>query len=520
MRQSTRLIVNSISTFARMALAVVIGLLATRLLVQYLGKVDFGLVLALGATGGLLQFITSSLTSSVQRQLAYEIGRGDAEALKRVFSTSWLVYMALGVLVWLIGVALTPVIMRVLTIPAERADAAWWVYQISLLNVLLAITATPYQSLIVAHQHLTVSAVADSMIALARLAAVLLLLVAPWDLMVSFVAFQLALYAVVRWSVNCYCLWRYEESWPRPRYFDRSQLKQISGLASWTLLTQLSLRVREQGGILLLNVFFGPMVNAAYGVAVQLSDYALNIAQTLRVSVLPAIVGAHAKGHHQNVHRLALVAGKYSVLIASLMLVPIWLEAEEILHLWLGDVPAHSVMFMRLITVWTLLSVFTLGYRLANLAGGDLGWFTVQNLSVTAGGLLLAGIGFYFGMPPWFLPVTTVLGTLVLLLICVFDIGGRIGLLPSRWLYESLLPTLGVLAPGMAASAVVHWGMPPGVWRVLAVTATYALLAAPLIWWVALAEWERRQFWNFATAALSRLRPTADAGVERQADLE
>src|SRR5690606_18295716 len=112
MRQSTRLIVNSISTFARMAFTVVIGLLVTRLLLQYLGKIDFGLILALGATGTLLQFITSALTSSVQRQLALEIARGDPERMRTVFSTAWLVYMGLGVAVWLVGVALTPLIMH------------------------------------------------------------------------------------------------------------------------------------------------------------------------------------------------------------------------------------------------------------------------------------------------------------------------------------------------------------------------------------------------------------------------
>jgi O-antigen/teichoic acid export membrane protein len=512
MRQSTRLIVNSISTFARMAFTVVVGLLVTRLLVQYLGKQDFGLVLALGATGAMLQFVTSSLTSSVQRQLAYELSSGDRDRLRSVFSTAWLVYMALGLVVWLAGVALTPVIFRILSIPAERADAAWWVYQVSLLNVLLAITATPYQALIVAHQHLTVSAVADSLISLARLTAVLMLLVVPWDLMVSFVAIQLAGFAIVRWSVNAYCLWRYDESWPRPRSFDGAQLKQIGSNSSWTLLTQLSLRFRDQGGILLLNVFFGPIVNAGYGIAIQVSDYALNIAQSLRLTVLPAIVGAHAKGHSQNVHRLALVAGKYSVLLSSLMFVPIWLEADTVLQLWLGDVPEFTVVFVRLIIIWTLLSVFTLGYRLANLATGDLGWFTVQNLAITAAGLLVAGIGFYFGAPPWFLPVTTVAGMIGIVMVCVVGIGRRIELSPRRWFYEALLPTLGVLAPGMAAAAIVYWSMPQGIWRLLAVTATYCIIAVPLIWWVALADWERQRFLNFAASAMTRLGRATNPG--------
>jgi O-antigen/teichoic acid export membrane protein len=511
MRQSTRLIVNSISTFARMALTVVIGLLVTRLLLQYLGKDDFGLILALGATGTMLQFVTSALTSGVQRQLAYEIGGGDPQRLRRVFSTAWLVYMALGVLIWLLGVALTPLIMHGLTIPVERADAAWWVYQISLLNVFLAVSATPYQALIVAHQHLTISAVADALASLSRLGAVLMLLVVPWDLMVAFAVFQLVGYAIVRWGVNGYCLLRYPESWPRPRELDRAHLKQIIGIATWTLLNQLSTRFRNQGGILLLNVFFGPAVNAGYGVSVQVGDYALNISQGLRLTVLPAIVGAYAKGKGQQVQRLALVAGKYTVLLASLLFVPIWLEANEVMYLWLGDVPPFTVVFVRLIIVFTLVSVFTLGYQLAILATGDIGWFTRANLLIAALTLLGAGIGFYFGMPPWFLPAMLVVGMAAMTAVCVFGVGAQIELSPTRSFYEAMLPTLGVLVPGAAAASFVHWYMPEGLWRVMAVVATYCVVAAPLIWWVGLADWERQRFVNFASSALARLQGASDA---------
>ena len=504
MRQSTLLIVNSVSTFARMAFTVVIGLLVTRLLVQYLGMDDFGLILALGATGAMLQFVTGALTSGVQRQLAIEIARGNADQLHRSFSTAWLVYMAMGALIWLAGLALTPLIMNGLTIPAARADAAWWVYQLSLLNVLLAISATPYRALIVAHQHLTVNAVADTLVALSRLAAVLLLLVVPWDWMVSYAAFQLAGFAIVRWSINAYCLWRYEESRPRLRNFDLAQLKEITRIATWTLLNQLSLRFRNQGGILLLNVFFGPVVNAAYGIAVQLSDYAINVSQALRLTVMPAIVGAHAKGHQQNVHRLALVSGKYTVLLASLIFVPIGLEAGQVLQLWLGVVPEFTVMFARLIIVWTLVYVFTNGYQLALLATGDIGWYTRQNVLINGLVLVVAGMGFYFGLPPWFLPATTIVGMIGMSTIAVFGIGAQIALPPTRWFYEALLPTLGVLVPAAVAAAVVRWNMREDIWQVLAVTATYGLVAAPLIWWVGLAAWERHRFFSFATAAISR----------------
>jgi O-antigen/teichoic acid export membrane protein len=508
MRQSTRLIINALATFGRMALNIVAGLLATRLLLQYLGKVDFGLLLALGATGAMLQFITGALTSGAQRQLAYEIASDSFDRLRSVFSTAWAVFMGLGILMWVVGIALTPAIMHGLTIPAERANAAWWVYQITLFNLLVAVSATPFRALIVAHQQLTINAVADAIMAISQLIGVLILTLVSWDWMVTYSAFQLLSFAVVCSAIIGYCLWKYPESRPSFRQFNNGQLKEITRIATWTLLNQLSVRFRNQGGILLLNVYYGPAVNAAYGIAVRISDYALNVSQALQLTVLPAIVGAHAKGHHKNVHRLALVAGKYTVLLSSLLFVPIWLEAPTVILIWLGEVPEYTPIFARLIILWTFIYVFGVGYQLALFATGNVGWYARQNFLVSALTLLVAAAGFYFGLPPWFLPATTVLAMSWMTLIGVWWVGKEIELPVSRWVHESLLPTLGVLLPAVATAAFVRLNMHEDIWRVLAVTVTYGLVATPLIWWVGLASWERQHFLSFAASALARLQRT------------
>jgi O-antigen/teichoic acid export membrane protein len=498
-----------------MALTVGISLLVTRLLLKWLGPVDFGLVLALGATGTMLQAISGALTAGVQRQLSCEVATGDVEAISRVFSTGWVMYTGLGLGLWIIGIALTPIVMHGLTIPANRMDAAWWVYQISLLNLVLVVTATPYQSVIVAHQHLTVQAVAEAFTSLTRLTAVLLVVVVPWDRMVAFVAFQLAGYAAVRWALNAYCVWRYPGTWPHPRNLDRAQLLKIFQIAMWNVFGQLSWRVRMQGGTLLLNVFFGPVVNGAYGIVTQIASYATTVSQAIRQAVTPAIAGAQAKGNLKSVHRLALVTGKYVVLLLCFALVPLWLEAEQVLQLWLGEVPPYTAILTRGVLLWMVVHMFTSGYLLANWATGDLGWFTRRLLAMSALSLIVAGIGFYAGLPPWFLPVSALGGVLVMTVVAVRGIGATIKLPPSRWVYESLLPTLGVLVPASVIAGAVRWAMPPGIGRLLAVIMTYGLVAAPLIWWTALSAWEREHFTVFASKALSRLQQSAQARLRR-----
>ena len=266
----------------------------------------------------------------------------------------------------------------------------------------------------------------------------------------------------------------------------------------WTVLGQLSWRFRMQGGVILLNIFFGPVVNGAYGIAMQIANYATTVSNAIRQAVSPAIVGAYSKGNQTSVHRLALVTGKYVVLLLSFVVVPFMFEAEQILQLWLGDVPPYTAILTRGVLMWMTVNMFTSGYLLANWATGDLGWYTRRVLASSALILIAAGIGFYLGLPPWFLPLSAMVGVLVMTVVTVYGIGATIELPPSRWLYESLLPTLCVLVPATMVTGAVYWAMPAGIGRLLALLTAYSLVAAPLIWWTALAAWERERFVTFA----------------------
>jgi len=505
MKQSTRLIVNSLAMFGRMAITVGIGLVVLRLQLLWLGEIDYGLILAMGATGSLLQFVSQALTTSVQRHFAYEIGRDDRQQLTRVFSTAWMIFASVAMGLWVVGQMLTPLMMR-LNIPADRLDAAWWVYQFSLLSLVAAVLATPFQAIIVAHQRLIVTATMGIVSMLLRLVAVLMLLVVPWDRMIAFTAMQLAGFVFVQSLFVAWCLWKYRESRPRPSQFDRSQIGRIVGIAGWSVLGDLSWRLRMQGGVILLTVFFGPAMNAPYGVAMKVVGYVMSFSQAIRLAVLPVIVGAEAKGNRTNVHRLALVAGKYTILLLSLAFIPIWIEADQVLDLWIRHVPAYTVIFVRLALIWVMTQAFFIGYRLALLSTGDIGWYTRQNLSISVATLIVAGLAFYAGMPPWVLPAVTIVAILALMLVALVGIGSQIELPPGRWLRETLSPTLAVLVPATVLAVLAHWMLPRTLWRIVAVGVAYGVAATPLIWRLGLADWEREQFLQVAQSGFSKLR--------------
>ena len=169
MKQSTRLITNTGATFVRMMLTIGLGLVGTRILLDHLGEVDFGLIGALGATGSLLAATKAALTTSAQRHFAYETGRQDWAALQCVFFTTWTLFTLLGLALAVILASLAPVVLSVLIIPEERAEAAWWVYHLSLLTIVITVWFTPFRAMLTAHQMIVVTSIADGIFGLLRL---------------------------------------------------------------------------------------------------------------------------------------------------------------------------------------------------------------------------------------------------------------------------------------------------------------------------------------------------------------
>ena len=511
MKQSTRLITNTGATFIRMMVTIGLGLVGTRVLLKHLGDVDFGLIGALGATGALLAATKAALTTSAQRHFAYETGRKDWAALQRVFFTAWILFILLGIVLWAAGASLAPVIMHMLIIPESRIDAAWWVYQLSLLTIVVTVWTTPFRAMLTAHQMIVVTSIADGVFGILRFFSILLLLIVPWDLMITYVAMQVGLLALVQGFLALRCLQTIPHCRFRADLFDRQEVKRILHFAGWGSLGNLSQSMRLQGGVLLVTSFFGPGMNAANTIAVQIVGYISNVKEAIRLAVQPVVVGAEARGDRKTAHQMTLASSKYIALIITLGFIPVFLEAEQFLDLWLVDTPPFTLILTRLSIVWILVNVLFVGHVLALQATGDIGWFTRAVLMISA--LILGGtwLSFRAGLPVWWLPLITIAGMLVQLIVAVVGVGRKIELSPCRWLQKTLAPLLSVTAPAACAATAMHVFFPNTLWRFLAVFATYNLVAAPLIWLVAFEQWERQHFERILSTVLIRLklkRPT------------
>lgn len=495
MRQSTRLVFNTAATFVRMGLTVGMGLVATPLLLKALGQIDFGLLSVLGATGALLATVTGALSSSTQRHLAYEIGNDGGCQLPAMFNSALLLFAIGGIVVWVIGFALTPVVMTGLAIPEDRLEVAWWVYQTTLIGLLVTIGFAPFEGLIAAHQEIVISTIFELLMALARLGIIIGLFYVPWDQLLSYALLLLGARILLTMGLAAWCWYRYAESRPRPRTVRWKLVRELAEFAGWSFLGKMAWRMRQQVAVIIINVGFGPAVNAAYAVAIQVSGYASNFGLAISRAVRPAITTLQAKGSQQNVHRLVLVTGKYLFIFTSICMFPLLADLPIILDLWLPTVPEYTVSLVFLSVAWVILRGIAGGFNLALEATGNIGWWTriVMGLTIVSLGLTVMLV-FVIGMDPWVVPASTLLLIAVQSILAVKFIGARIDMSVGKWMNGTIWPICRVVLPATVGMVLARQLLPAAAWRPIVLLLVYAVIVAPLFWTVGLAPWERDQF--------------------------
>ncbi len=505
MRQSTRLIVNTIVTFGRVAFTLGLSLVATRFIIGSLGEVDWGLLTALGASGLLLSLLSTSLTFSAQRHMAYQIGLGDQHELRVVFNTTLVLFLVTGIVIWLVGAGVASPLLAVLNIPVERETAAFWVFHLTLFDVVKTAWATPYRAAANARQALVFLAVFDTATALNRLLASAVLLLLSGDLLIKFAVLLLIGQIIIALALVISCLVRFEETRPRLRLFSRSRLRQVGGFAGWALVLRVGWLLRLQGGTLLLNFFFGPIVNGAYAIGVIVSNSLLKVAYLLMQITQPAMTAAEARGNRQQVRMLCLFVSKYTVLACLCVTVPMLLEAETLLRLWLVKYPPYTATFVRLMLIWCTLVLSVRGHDIAIMAVGKISRFATITSALNLSALVASIVWFaWLDLEPWALPATSVVTSSLVVAYNVLVVGRIIDVPAGEWVRRTVKPVLISAALPIAAACCLHFTMAESIVRTVAVVGVYGVLALPMGWLV-LEPIEKQQMRRVMASVVARL---------------
>jgi len=333
-----------------------IGLYTSRVILKTLGVPDYGTYNLVGGVVSMFSILTSSLSSAISRFITFELGKGQSERLNKVFSTSFNVLFLLSLIVFLFSETIGVWFLNShLQIPADRMVAANWVLQCSIASFVLGLLMVPYNATLIAHENMNIFAYISILEAVLKLAIVFALFISPYDKLITYAVLLFAVSCLIRWIYAFYCKRHYEEC--TYHYVnDKPLLKEMTGFAGWHFLSDGSWVLNNYGVNILLNVFFGPVtglvLNAARGIATQVDNIIQSFINNFMTALKPQITKSYASGDLEYMHKLVFAGAKYSSFLMMFFMIPIFLETELILKLWLDIVPDYAVVFVRL----TLLS--------------------------------------------------------------------------------------------------------------------------------------------------------------------
>lgn len=374
MSPGKRMALNALATYGRSVLSMALALFSSRWVLQSLGVSDFGLYSVVGSLIIFVIFLNNVMASSVARFFAYSIGKGDPEELTGWFNTAVSIHFGMSILLVAIGWPIGEYLIRhVLTIPAARVETSAWVFRISLVSAFASMIAVPFVGMFTAKQRI-------SDVALWGMVQSILSFGLAWSLqhtqgdrlwiyaigMVAIVVFMQSglVFGAMRKFAECrlhHALW-----------FDGHRSRRILSFASWNLIGSTGAVLRDQGSAILLNIFFGPKINAGYGIATQVSTQTNQLSASMIGAFSPEITASEGRGDRKRMLGLADQASKFGTLLVMLFAIPMMIEMDYILELWLKQPPELASGFCRLILATFLVDRLTTGTMLAVNAHGKI----------------------------------------------------------------------------------------------------------------------------------------------------
>lgn len=374
-----RIAKNTLALYVRMLFVMCVSLYTSRVVLAELGVTDYGIYNVVGSVVTIFTFISQALGNATNRFIVFSIGEGDIERTQQVYNTCYIVHLAIAILVTLlIETAGLWFLNGRLNIPPERYNAAIYTFHISVAVCFLTIIRVPSTAEVIAHEHMGVFAAVSVAETILKLLIAVALSFCSFDKLLFYSILFFLAQLLVNITYDVYCRWRYEECRLTLRIVhDRSLYKDIGTFAGWSMFGNVTWLAYTQGINLMLNVFFGPTVNAARGVAVQVESAVTSFVKSFQTALNPQITKSYAQHDIARMHQLMIYSSKYSFYLYLLFAVPIFFQAENLMKIWLVEVPEHTVNFVRLTLIMLLVNPIANPLGTSNDSTGQIRSFQV-----------------------------------------------------------------------------------------------------------------------------------------------
>ena len=460
-----RIAKNTILLYIRTMFVMVISLYTSRVILQVLGVEDYGIYQVVGGLVAMFSVISSSLSSAISRFITFEIGSGNKEKLKRVFATSVIIQLCISVIVIIIAEIVGLWFMHEkMQIPEGRMNAAEWVLHCSLLTFCINLLSIPYNACIIAHEHMKAFAYVSVVDVMLKLGVVFLIAYSPIDRLILYAILLTVIATIIRIIYTIYCHKHFEESRSK-LVFDKEIFKEMAGFSGWSFFNNTAHILNSQGVNMLINVFFGVTINAARGIALQVENALLSFVNSFTTAVNPQITKSYAGGDLPAMYQLVCRGAKFSFFLMFIMALPIILEAEQILQIWLVDVPDYTVIFVQLSLIMGLCdSIGSAGYT-ACMATGKIKNYSILITSIGILEFPLAWAFFTLNYPPTSAYYTYIVVKIMVLIARMFLLKNMIGLSIRMHFQNVFLPIIFVFVTASILPIIVIVNMSPSLLR-------------------------------------------------------
>lgn len=462
-----RIAKNTLMLYFRMMLTMIVTLYTSRVVLDVLGVEDFGIYDVVGGVAAMFSFLNAAMSSGTQRFLSYELGRNNLEQCKRVFSVTLTIHLGIALAIFFIAQTIGIWFLNHrLNIPSVRMEAAQWVFQLAVLSTLASVVQIPYTASIIAHEQMNIYAYVSIIEVSLKLAVVFILSWSDFDKLKLYASLMFGVTLVVSLIYRFYCKRKFSVC-NYSFFWDKSLYCELISYGGWNLFGNLAAVCYTQGINILLNIFFGPVVNAARAIASQVSSAIRLFVTNFQLAVNPQIVKYHASNEKKLMIDLIFQSSRYSFFLLLIISLPVFIETESILSLWLKNVPGYTALFCRLIILNALIDCVSGPLMVAAQATG-----TVKKYQAVVGSVLLLNLpaSFIFlrkGFPPETTAYVSIVISVIALFFRLLILRELINLSARKFLKSVVVVSLVVASFALSFPFVVVWLVPQGFFRLI-----------------------------------------------------
>lgn len=493
MQTTTRVIFNTIVIYVKIILSLIIALVSIPLVLKALGVADYGLYNLIAGVVAMLSFLNNSMTVSTQRFMSVAMGENNQEKINIIYNTGFLLHLILGLCIVVAFEILGITSIDKLNITTERLFSARIIFQLLVVSTFFKIIAVPFDALVNAKEDMLFFSVIE-------LTESLLMLIVAFS--VSYVTSDRLIYygicitiisllTLVAKFIWCKCAYR-EYKIKLSAYKGRFMIKSMLGFTTWNLFGGLAMIGRNQGIAVIINLFLGTIINAAYGIANQINGAIGHFSATFQKAINPQLMKSEGMSDRNRLIRISFISSKFSVLAIAFFAIPLILELDFVLSIWLKDnIPPYTKQLTALILILSIVYQYSVGLMSAIQATGK-----IRNYQIIMGLIILSNIpiAFYIlkqGYPVYFVIAAFIFLEVASLIIRLHMSNQIVGISIKEYISKVATPTVITIIVPLICSSIFHWIMPYGFLRLFMVSFVYALIFGISMWHIDFEEEQR-----------------------------